>query len=185
MKWLVESLSYFVRAFFIEPSLPMWTKWIIFMFVFLLIELFHRSWIVLWFAIGALTAALAAAFSDSIDIQFIVFFAASALSLLFGRRLTKRTLFKGAATPTNIHAVIGREELCVEEIDNEAATGAVKLFGTEWKARSFKDGVHIDKGQLVKVVGIDGLCLIVEPVPKISASKAAVREPADHERGGI
>ena len=53
--------------------------------------------------------------------------------------------------------VIGR-------IDNHAAEGTALAKGLEWSARSISDDMIIEKDTLVKVVRIEGVKLIVEPI---------------------
>lgn len=64
----------------------------------------------------------------------------------------------------NIRAAVGREEICLEDIDNTSKKGAVKLYGTPWNAKSYKDDVKIRAGTKVRIIDIEGLCLVVEPV---------------------
>ena len=48
----------------------------------------------------------------------------------------------------------------IEKIDNVAATGAVKIDGKVWTARSERDNITIDEGTLVKAMAIEGVKLI-------------------------
>ena len=48
-------------------------------------------------------------------------------------------------------------------IDNLAATGAVKLDGVTWTARTPEDGVTVEEGAPVIVQEIQGVKLIVVP----------------------
>ena len=53
------------------------------------------------------------------------------------------------------------EGVVCEDIDNLAGTGAVKLDGKEWTARS-DSGANIPSGSVVKVRRIEGVKLIVD-----------------------
>jgi membrane protein implicated in regulation of membrane protease activity len=66
--------------------------------------------------------------------------------------------------PTNADMMIGKEALVTEDIDNVEATGAVSVGGKVWTARS-ADGGRIKSGAVVSVLRIEGVKLIVEPVP--------------------
>ena len=50
----------------------------------------------------------------------------------------------------------------IQEIDNLAQTGRVRVSGLDWTARTETDGVRIQVGQTVLVKAIEGVKLIVE-----------------------
>ena len=61
-------------------------------------------------------------------------------------------------------AMIGRQAVVTEEIDNVHAKGAVQINGQYWTAKTelFKD--KIPKDTIVKVIDVDGVKLIVKAV---------------------
>ena len=63
-------------------------------------------------------------------------------------------------TPTNSDRVIGMVGVVTEEIDNIRETGAVKVDGKVWTARS-KDNVVISTGEIVDIHEISGVKVIV------------------------
>ena len=68
------------------------------------------------------------------------------------------------AVRTNAAGNIGREAIVTEAIDNLHETGAVRLSGVEWTARS-ADGSPVAVGTVVRIDAIEGVKLIVTPVP--------------------
>ena len=64
--------------------------------------------------------------------------------------------------PTNADSLIGETATVTEDIDNLSETGAAKIRGLVWTARSSDDGVRIESGKHVKVKEIRGNKLIVE-----------------------
>ena len=66
--------------------------------------------------------------------------------------------------PTNADRHIGQQALVIEEINNLAETGAVKLDGVVWSARS-EQGEIIPVGRLIEVKRIAGVKLYVAEVP--------------------
>ena len=64
--------------------------------------------------------------------------------------------------PTNADRLIGMTGIVTEPIDNVQATGAVKVAGVEWTARSEQDTV-IEAGVQVKILRFSGVKLYVEP----------------------
>ena len=69
----------------------------------------------------------------------------------------------GRAVPTNADRNIGRTAVVTEEINNLAATGAVKVDGLDWTARSTDDNITIPKDSVVVIREIRGVKLLVEP----------------------
>ncbi|MHB0977324.1 MAG: NfeD family protein [Candidatus Aquicultorales bacterium] len=179
IEWLVKLSTDTIKAFFTEQTLPVWVKWLMFSGTFLFIELAHRAWILLWFGLGAAAAALVAFFMpQAAEAQVSAFFLVSSVSLVFGRSLVKNIFFRDAQHhESNVHGIIGRQATCLEEIDNLTGNGAVKLFGTEWKARGSDDLVRIAPGRQVKVVAVDQLTLVVAPVTLAETEPAVHAEP--------
>ena len=66
-------------------------------------------------------------------------------------------------TRTNVDDLIGKEGKVTEKIDNLNQTGRVVLNGMDWSARTQKDGT-IEAETIVKVIDVQGVKLIVEPV---------------------
>jgi membrane protein implicated in regulation of membrane protease activity len=152
-----------------------WIMWVILAMLFFVVELIKPKWVVFWFAIGSVVAAITSVVIPQFPsllarlpmnifyLDIIIFFGVSLILLAFARPIATR-LFIPEHRPTNIRAAVGREEMCLEDIDNFCKRGAVRLFGTPWNARSSRDDVIIKAGTKVRIVDIDGLCLVVEPV---------------------
>ena len=114
-----------------------------------------------WFAGGALTAMLFAAFGvKSIFVQIAVFLVVSVVLLIATRPLVKKHINK-KSQPTNADRNIGQKAVVTEEINNLLGKGAAKIAGTEWTARAENDKI-IPVGEAVTVVRIEGVKLIVE-----------------------
>lgn len=79
------------------------------------------------------------------------------------RPLVKKYL-RPRTVRTNAAGNIGREAIVTEAIDNLHETGAVRLSGVEWSARS-ADGSPVAAGTVVRIDAIEGVKLIVTPIP--------------------
>ena len=88
--------------------------------------------------------------------------AVSVAALLLTRPLAKKFI-NDRKIPTNADRAIGRIGIVTETIDNIAASGAVKLDGQEWTARSADDDV-IAMGERVEALEIRGVKLIVKKI---------------------
>ena len=137
--------------------------WVVLMVVFLVVEAATAGLTCIWFAIGSLAALIAALLDALLWLQIVWFLVISFVTLYFTRPLVKKYV-NSRSQPTNADMVIGKEALVTEDIDNVEATGAVSVGGKVWTARS-ADGGRIKSGAVVSVLRIEGVKLIVEPVP--------------------
>lgn len=115
-----------------------------------------------WFAAGALAALLSALLGGPLWLQVTLFLVVSALSLLAIRPVAQR-YFNSKVEATNADRVIGAEAVTTEEIDNLKGTGAVRIGGIVWSARSAAETL-IPAGTLVRVLRIEGVKVFVEIV---------------------
>ena len=137
--------------------------WVVLMVVFLVVEAacpFHL--VSIWFAVGSLVAAIAAALGGQLWLQILLFLVVSCGLLAALWPFVKKVL-NPKRIATNIDAMIGAEGYVTDTVDNLNAMGKVKLNGMEWTARS-ADGTKIPAGTLVKVDRIEGVKAIVSPV---------------------
>ena len=114
----------------------------------------------IWFVLGAAAALIAALLNAALAVQFAVFLIVSALALVATRPLVKK-LRAGKPVPTNLDRVIGAVGRVTETVDNSIASGAVYVDGKTWTARS-ADGSILPKGQMVRIVKMEGVKLFVE-----------------------
>ena len=139
--------------------------WLGLMILFLIIEAIVPGLISIWLAIGALVAIVPAALQAPLWLQILIFVLVSVISLVLTRPLAKKYV-NSRKQPTNADAVIGKECLVTEQIDNVRGTGAVKTGGKIWTAVSSKEDVIIEQGSMVKAKEIKGVKLVVEPLKK-------------------
>ena len=135
------------------------TVWSVAIVVFLVLEAITVGIASIWFALGSICALLAALLGAPTWLQIIWFVAISLLTLFLTRPLVKKYVHN-KTQPTNADRVIGCPAVVTEEINNLEGSGAVKIDGKEWTARS-EDGSFIPSDSIVKVVRIEGVKLIV------------------------
>lgn len=111
-----------------------------------------------WFALGALISMFFAIGKVNFLVQCIVFVVSSALLVALTRPFAKKV--QGKKVPTNYELDEGMTAAVIEDIDNIANKGRVRLSGTDWAARS-ENGELIPAGHAVIVVKVDGSKLIV------------------------
>ena len=133
--------------------------WLVAMVVLMLVEFSTVSLTCIWFALGALAALIASLCGAPVWLQLVWFFAVSVLALIATRPLVKKYI-NGKTTPTNADMLIGQTCIVTEPISNLAETGAVKISGKVWTARSV-DGTVFAPGEKVVAVRIEGVKLMV------------------------
>lgn len=136
--------------------------WLVLLIICILLELPTMGLTTIWFAGGALVAAVAAALHVPIAIQVVVFVVVSLLLLIFTRPIAVK-YFNKDRVRTNVESMIGRQAIVTSEINNLEGVGQVTVGGQEWSARSKDEEMEIPVGAVVVVRSISGVKLIVEP----------------------
>ncbi len=136
------------------------TVWLVAVIFFLVVEALVPGLISIWFAAGALAAMFSAMFGAALWLQLALFVLVSAVALAVTRPLAARFL-NARTQATNADRLIGKPAVVTEAVNNLQATGAVKIDGRVWTARSADDAVF-NEGSIVKVVRIEGVKLIVQ-----------------------
>lgn len=135
--------------------------WLGLFVAFLIAEAATVSLVSVWFAAGSLVAMFASMLGAPIWLQITLCLVVAAALLACLRPLARR-YFKPGLTATNVDSVVGTRGYVVTRVDNESATGQVKLNGMEWTARS-TTGAVIPEGTLVQVDKIEGVKAFVTP----------------------
>ena len=137
--------------------------WVVALVVFLIVEAVTAGLVSSWFVFGSLVALICAALGAAVWLQIFWFVIVSVATLVLTRPLVKRYVDSRSVAP-HADRSLGRAAVVTARIDNLAATGAVKLDGVVWTARSTDDAVAIETGERVTVRAIEGVKLIVERI---------------------
>ncbi|MBQ9934903.1 MAG: NfeD family protein [Lachnospiraceae bacterium] len=133
--------------------------WLVIAAILIVSEIVSLGLTTIWFAGGAIVAAVLAHFGAHWIVQILVFAIVSFVLLVLTRPIAQKHLMKDMEK-TNIDGLIGVTGLVTETIDNTKAEGVVVLDGKEWTARSVS-GEIIEKDSKVKVDSISGVKLMV------------------------
>ncbi len=142
-------------------DINMTVLWLVILVVLVVIELLTMGLTTVWFAGGALAAAIVSFFHAPFTLQVIVFLAVSVLLLFFTRPLAVK-YFNKDRVRTNAESLVGRQAIVISEIDNLQGIGQVNVGGMEWSARTKTDGVTLPVGTVTTVLAINGVKLVVE-----------------------
>lgn len=134
--------------------------WLALLAVFLIVEAITAGLTTIWFAGGALVAAVAAYFGAGIVTQLMLFLVVSVVLLIFTRPLAVRYMNKDLEK-TNVNSLLGKTAVVTMDIDNLAQTGQVRINDIEWMARTSDDNIRIPKQAVVEIEEVQGVKLIV------------------------
>lgn len=113
----------------------------------------------IWFSGAAIVAMVAAFLGASLGVQIGLFAVVSAVFILFTRKLLVNKMQLGKEK-TNVDALIGETAQVISTV-KFSKLGRVMIGGQEWAAISSEENEIFQKGQNVKVVGIEGVKAII------------------------
>ncbi|SES82022.1 NfeD family protein [Stigmatella erecta] len=136
-----------------------WQLWLVAALVFGGLEMSLSGFVTLWFALGALVAALASALGLGINGQLLLFTATAGALFVTSRTLFKKAFMRKATLlRTGVEAMLGQEAVVIEAVLDPQG-GTVRINGELWAARSLSGPVG--EGERVTVEQIEGLKLWV------------------------
>jgi membrane protein implicated in regulation of membrane protease activity len=146
----------------------LWIFWTVLGAILIVAEIFTSGFVLLWFGVGAMAAALLAIVGiDSLALQFLTFAvvsstltAASRTIFLkyFSREKTGQSLRSGVdALPGKIGTVVSSSRGALQE-------GAVKVFGSTWTAYPAPGEPPLEAGERVCVESIEGASIYVKRI---------------------
>ncbi len=146
-----------------EEYMPfIWIGFAVFMAV---CEAFTAQLVSIWFVFGSVCAAITSIFTDSIPIQSAAFLAVTLISLIVTRPLIRKMKSRKGNIETNANRLIGKTAVVLSGIEDAQKIGQVKVEGEIWSAKS--DSAPIYKDSKVKVLAIEGVKLLVEPINEV------------------
>lgn len=132
--------------------------WIIIAAVAILIDIATSSFLFVWFTVGAIAAMIAEMLGVSFGVQVIIFLVVNLITVSLGYPWAKKK-FKTSVkrTPLMEETYIGRVMKAEENIGQRAK---VKVDGIYWTVQN--SGEEIKAGDNFKIIGIEGIKLIIE-----------------------
>lgn len=149
----------------------LWIFWTILGAILIVAEIFTTGFVMLWFGVGALAAALAnLAGVTSIPIQFLIFAIVS-----IGLTAASRTIFvnyfsrekSGGDLKTGADALPGKVGTVVTSSQGALHEGAVKVFGSTWTAYPADGEEPLEAGDRVAVERVQGASIYVRRVDRV------------------
>ena len=135
--------------------------WLGLIVAFIAVEAATVNLVSIWFISGAVAGLVCAILGVPALLQWTVFIAVSAGLLALLRPVLKKYL-RVKPTKTNADRLVGQEALVTEQIDNLRETGAIRINGVLWTAKS-ADDTQISIGTRVVIERIEGAKVYVKP----------------------
>lgn len=147
----------------------MWQIWLIIAGLCFIIEMATVGFFVFWFGIGALISMVVSIFfPENIILQAAIFVISSVILLLLTKPLVNKFTKKDKKIETNAYSIIGKKGIVVQDINPTFGVGQIKIAGEVWSAKTSNE-TTIEKGTEIKVIQIDGVKAVVEPIKVSSA----------------
>jgi membrane protein implicated in regulation of membrane protease activity len=146
----------------------LWIFWAVLGAVLVIAEIFTTGFVLLWFGIGALAAALAGLIGvHSIILQFLIFAVVS-----IGLTAASRTIFvnyfsrekSGGDLKSGMEALPGKVGTVVSSSRGALNEGAVKVYGSTWTAYPGEGEEPLEAGDRVEVIRVQGASIYVKRV---------------------
>ncbi len=136
--------------------MAVWQIWIVVGIALFIWEIFTPGFLVASIGVGAFIASIGAALGLSFTLQVVALAVGMVLSMVFIRPLLyKKGKKSGKAQLTGVDALVGKDALVLQKIENARSLGRVQIGGEDWKAKS-SNGEFIAKDTLVTIDRIVG-----------------------------
>ena len=143
-----------------------WIFWLVLGVILIIAEVFTLGFVLFWFGIGAIAAALVGLIGGGFLLQFLVFatvsIALTAMSrTIFAKYLTHRDEDIVKMGVDSLPGQIGTVTIASKGALKE---GAVKVYGSTWTAFPIDEETSLIEGEKVEVVSVKGSSIYVRRV---------------------
>ena len=142
-----------------------WIFWTVLGAILIVAEIFSTGFVLLWFGIGALAAALANLLGvDSFVAQFLIFAIVSVALTAASRTIFVNYFSRektGGDLKTGMETLPGKIGTVVSSSRGALNEGAVKVFGSTWTAYPADGEEPLEAGDRVEVERVDGSSIYV------------------------
>ena len=143
-----------------------WIIWLILGVGLIIAEIFTLGFVLLWFGVGALAAALVGFLGFGLIWQFLAFAIVS-----IGLTAMSRTIFANYlphshsnAMKSGVDSLPGKVGTVTSASKGALQEGAVKVFGSTWTAYPIDGETELVEGEKVEVVEVKGSSIYVRRV---------------------
>ena len=146
-----------------------WILWIVLGVILIITETFTLGFVLFWFGIGALAAALAGFLGFGAASQFLIFAIVSILLTALSRTIFARYYSHGDedAIKTGVDALPGQIGTVTTASKGALSEGAVKVFGSTWTAFPESGEEPLLEGEKVEVIRVRGSSIYVRRINQL------------------
>jgi membrane protein implicated in regulation of membrane protease activity len=149
-----------------------WIIWLVLGVGLIIAEIFTLGFVLFWFGIGGIAAALAAYLGFGFGVQFLVFAIISIALTAMSRTIFYDYLpHQGEHFKTGIDNLPGQIGTVTSTSKGALREAAVKVYGSTWTAFPEDEDTNLTEGDKVEVVRVQGSSIYVR--------KASARELPD------
>lgn len=143
-----------------------WILWLVLGVGLIIAEIFTLGFVLLWFGVGAIAAALVGMLGGGFLLQFLVFAAGSIALTAMSRTIFARYLphGEGHAMKSGVDSLPGKIGTVTTASKGALQEGAVKVFGSTWTAYPIEGEDVLTEGEKVEVVEVKGSSIYVRRV---------------------
>jgi membrane protein implicated in regulation of membrane protease activity len=141
-----------------------WILWVVLGVVLIIAEVFTPGFVLLWFGVGALAAALASLVGAGLGLQFLTFILISTALTALSRTIFANYFVRdGDASGLKVgtDGMPGKVGTVVTSSRGALDEGAVKVFGSIWTAYPAEGEPPLEAGDRVVVESIRGASIYV------------------------
>jgi membrane protein implicated in regulation of membrane protease activity len=155
-----------------------WIVWAIFGVIMIIAEVFTPGFVLLWFGVGALAAALLGLLGVGIPLQILTFVVVSVALIAMSRTIFVNYFSREHSDgdlKSGVDAIPGQVVTVVSASTGGDQAAEVKLFGSVWTAFPADGETPLKAGERVQVERVQGASLYVSRVHQLPDW----REPED------
>lgn len=143
-----------------------WILWLVLGVGLIIAEVFTLGFVLLWFGIGAIAAALVGMLGGGFLLQFLVFAAVSITFTAMSRTIFARYFAhsEGERMKSGVDSLPGKIGTVTTASKGALNEGAVKVFGSTWTAYPVDDETALTEGEKVEVVEVKGSSIYVRRI---------------------
>jgi len=143
-----------------------WILWVVLGVGLIIAEIFTLGFVLLWFGIGAIAAALVGTMGGGFLLQFLVFAIVSIALTAMSRTIFARYLphGDGNAMKSGVDSLPGKIGTVTTASKGALKESAVKVFGSTWTAFPVDGETELVEGEKVEVVEVKGSSIYVRRI---------------------
>jgi membrane protein implicated in regulation of membrane protease activity len=146
-----------------------WILWIVLGVILIITETFTLGFVLLWFGIGALAAALVGLLGFGVVSQFLVFAIVSIALTALSRTIFAKYYSHGddEQIKTGIDSLPGQIGTVTISSKGALREGAVKVYGSTWTAFPELGEEPLMEGEKVEVIRVQGSSIYVKRINEL------------------